>query len=864
MKKLYLSIKGLYISCKKFLKENLPSIVKGTTMFLLIILLAILVIPIVNDLISKYIEPYSVRLLDLDKKIFVVIDCTIIILAFLILAITIYKFRDKKFWHFPSLPFYIFLFVSIIWGYESFISNEWVQLGIFNTGLTYSSLIIFLLFTVLIVYFVFWSKFVWAQIRRRRDKEVRALERISQRKDYVYTDDEPIVRAEEDILGRKTFARNIAKWIYDLDVQKGACSIAINSPWGYGKTSFLNLIKEQVAMNDDFIIMEFSPWHFSPSSDITKMFFSRLENDFKDINNQLSDFFAEYADLLSDTEYSFIQKLLRGKKDYKTLMTDISNLLKVLGRKLIIIIDDFDRLSSTEIQEVLRLIRGSANFPNFIFLTAFDKDYVQIALSESSKAISPHYIEKFFEHEYNLPIYSKKVLRGRIIEIAEQFMDEDDLCNFKEYISQDNSLFNKGYVFEPLGNLREIYRWMNSISVKYKVLRSECIITDLADLELLNMLFPKIYSALEQDTETYLIAEHGDNYTLWDETKVSEDHLTWFNKNAHADLKKTKVYTEIPESDRKDLDDILDRLLPKYSWHACPKSFRDSNYTYRYFYQDLSDNDMSDEKFIEFITQPLDVVKEILDKDEDGLYLRRIWLHSKDQVIESKAVIECLLPVMYYAMARYCKYFVFETISKYLEKLELTEIERKNKLITLINANGFSFGVLACYSLWNRERSLWHKYLSDEEMNCILKNMLQYSIEEGLSYENVRECHMRASIISKVENDEGEQVEKEVFPIAEIEGIYQTYIAKSLVNIIPNLIWYHRIGGDPTGEFYISTDFTRYWDNWTSFEDFCSNHGIEINIDNVYINEFKAFVEAYNGNGNKPLKFEFKNIELPR
>ena len=172
-----------------------------------------------------------------------------------------------------------------------------------------------------------------------------------------------------------------------------------------------------------------------------------------------------------------------------------------------------------------------------------------------------------------LPIYSKKVLKGRIIEIAEQFMDEDDLYSFKEYVSQDNSLFNKGYVFEPLGNLRGIYRWMNSISVKYKVLRSECIITDLADLELLNMLFPKIYSALEQDTETYLIAEHGDNYTLWDETKVSENHLTWFNKNAHADLKKTKVYTDILESDRKDLDDILDRLLPKYSWHACPKSF---------------------------------------------------------------------------------------------------------------------------------------------------------------------------------------------------------------------------------------------------------------------------------------------------
>lgn len=716
---------------------------------------------------------------------------------------------------------------------------------------------------MLIVYFGFWSKFIWLQTKIQREKNAQIQKGLSHRKDYVYTDDEPITTEDEDILGRKTFAKNIANWITGLEVKKGACSIAINSPWGYGKTSFLNLIKETLKKNDDFIILEFSPWHFSPATNITKMFFSRLENEFKGVNNRLSDFFAEYSKLLSDTDYSFVQKLFKKDKDYTTLMSDISARLRASGTKLVIIVDDFDRLSSSEIQEVLRLIRGSANFPNFIFLTAFDKDYVQETLRESSKAISPHYIEKFFEHEYNLPTFSKTALKDRIVAIAKQFMLEEDLQNFTEYISNDNSLFNKGYVFKPLGNLRGIYRWMNSISVKYKVLKSECKINDLADLELLNMLYPKIYSALEKDTETYLIAEHGDNYTLWDETKVSDNHLAWFNKNTHTDLKKRKDYTDIPESDREDLDDILDRLLPKYSWHSCPKSFRDSNYTYRYFYQDLSGNDMSDERFIEFITQPFNVVKGILDKDEDGLYLRRIWLHSKDQVIESKEVIECLLPVMYYAMARYGKYFVFETISKYLEKLELTEIEKKNRLISLINANGFSFGVLACYSLWNRGRSSWHKYLSDEDMNGILKNMLQYSIEEELPYEIVRDCHARASVISKIENEDGKQIEKEEYPIAEIEKLYQTYIAKSLTNIIPNLIWHNRIGGDFTGEFYVSTDFTRYWDNWTSFEGFCYNEGIEIPMDNDNVNEFKAFVEAYNGNDNKPLEFKFNNINLP-
>ena len=685
---------------------------------------------------------------------------------------------------------------------------------------------------------------------------------LSQKKDYFYKDDKAILKAKEDILGRKTFAINLAGWIYNIDVKKGACSIAINSPWGYGKTSFLNLIKEQIEMYDNFIVIEFSPWHFSPSTDITKMFFSRLENEFKGINNRLSDFISEYSDMLSDTDYSFIQKLFRHKRDYENLLTEISLLLKDSEKKLIIIIDDFDRLSAAEIQEVLRLIRGSANFPNCIFLTAFDKDYVQKVLRESSEAITPHYLEKFFEYEYNLPIYSQTILKNEIIRIAKQFMEENDLRAFEQYISQDNSLFNEGYVFEPLGNLRGVYRWMNNISVKYRLLKSECMINDLADLELINMLYPKIYSLLEQHTDVYLIAEHGANYVLYDITKENNNKMGWFNKKAHRDLRKHPIYTNLSENDKEILNTILDRLLPTYTFRSCPKSFRDSNYTYRYFYQDLSDDDMSDEEFIRFITQPRAVIKETIDKDDDKIYLTRIWLHSKDQAIESKDEIECLLHVMYYAMARYGKFFDFEIVSKYLEKLGLSESKTKDYLISLINENGFSSGIVACYSLWHRDRSVWHKYLSEEDMNEILRTMLQYSIEEGLPYEVVRECHLRASVISYVTDENGNKIEQEEFPISGIEELYQTYIAKSLANNIPQLIWPSLKVGRPTGNYYIAKDFTRYWNNWASFEDFCRNHQILIPTNNDIVNEFIEFLKAYNNNGNQPVEFRFTNIKI--
>lgn len=113
--KLYRLIKRLFIPFKNFIKCNLISIIKGIATSVITVFLAILAIPLANNLIYKYIDPYTVSLLDLDKKIFIFIDWSIIILAFLTLSIAIYKLKDKKLWHFPALPFNILLFFGIIW-----------------------------------------------------------------------------------------------------------------------------------------------------------------------------------------------------------------------------------------------------------------------------------------------------------------------------------------------------------------------------------------------------------------------------------------------------------------------------------------------------------------------------------------------------------------------------------------------------------------------------------------------------------------------------------------------------------------------------------------------------------------------------
>ena len=52
----------------------------------------------------------------------------------------------------------------------------------------------------------------------------------------------------------------------------------------------------------------------------------------------------------------------------------INTAIKRLPKRIIVIIEDFDRLLANEIIEVFKLIDGNASFTNLIFITAYDKN----------------------------------------------------------------------------------------------------------------------------------------------------------------------------------------------------------------------------------------------------------------------------------------------------------------------------------------------------------------------------------------------------------------------------------------------------------------------------------------------------------
>ncbi len=92
---------------------------------------------------------------------------------------------------------------------------------------------------------------------------------------------------------------------------------------------------------------------------------------------------------------------------------------KALSKRILVLIDDFDRLSKDEIEEVLKLIDNNAAFSNLVFLTAYDKEQVNKIFGDTYKTPDACFVDKFFNLEYSIPIrpysYLSKYLEDSLV-----------------------------------------------------------------------------------------------------------------------------------------------------------------------------------------------------------------------------------------------------------------------------------------------------------------------------------------------------------------------------------------------------------------------------------------------------------------
>jgi predicted KAP-like P-loop ATPase len=92
-----------------------------------------------------------------------------------------------------------------------------------------------------------------------------------------YFNDSPIEAADDDRYGVTGFAESIAKSITRMQKPVGT-TIALNGPWGSGKSSVVNLIRAALAQSgsDKLVVSDFKCWWYRGEEALALAFLQSL------------------------------------------------------------------------------------------------------------------------------------------------------------------------------------------------------------------------------------------------------------------------------------------------------------------------------------------------------------------------------------------------------------------------------------------------------------------------------------------------------------------------------------------------------------------------------------------------------------
>ena len=320
--------------------------------------------------------------------------------------------------------------------------------------------------------------------------------------------DSPIITEEEDLLDYSSSAHILAEKIKNADTHH-SCSIGLIAPWGMGKTSYLNILS-RCFDSKSFIILRFNPRHSISSDNIQADFFNLLFSTLGQFDSRFDSSFKDYLKAISViSDNSFINKILNIHKiwDKEVEKGEINDAIKHIDKRIIVFIDDFDRLLRDEIIEVFKLIDGNASFTNLIFISAYDKEYVNTII-ESDHSQYNSFADKFFTIEVHLPVRPYAATYNYLLDNVSKLLNlsNEDKENYNSIIGP-----NLDIVQRYLPTIRDVKRFLNLFINRFAMLREEVEFKDYFFLSLIRYRFINEYNNLRDGHYTDIDIKKGFN-----------------------------------------------------------------------------------------------------------------------------------------------------------------------------------------------------------------------------------------------------------------------------------------------------------------------------------------------------------------
>lgn len=592
----------------------------------------------------------------------------------------------------------------------------------------------------------------------------------------MFYSEKPIISKNEDLLGRKKAVSDLAKEIEHYK-NKDSLTIGIVGKWGSGKTSFINMVLESFKGNNNYIVIKFNPWNISSRKQLISDFFLQLSNNIKKENESneiigtigkslgtLSKFFKPLGLIpplsllgtigdITEKASGFINEYLEAEKeDLETLKSNINQELEDLDKKILIVIDDIDRLCDEEIREMFQLVKSIADFKNTIYILSYDREIVTKALDKSQQDRGEEYLEKIVQVPLVLPYISKSDLDKIFINRLNTSIDIPD----EEY---DNEYFSKIYyngLAESFENLRDIERYMNVFNLGINLAIEELNINDYIVLTLIKVFEPNLYEYIKNNKD-YFSGTKFDEFLNKDKKEILDEL--------------EEIYKNLKKFEKRKIKRLMEVIFPKLEVTTYDEGFIDiwgkarriatPVYFESYFRLDFPKDEIKKveiKKFREFSTEE-DLIKIFNMNNKKKIRFLEIILGEIEEISEEKAII---LLKFIFSIESELKYEDSKGIFTFMDspKYKVTRIFYK-----IINKNHNRNRYKIMEELFKYDKSSLR--LLFFVLNILNRNFLKKNLQSEYGIEENQLNNLKDIAITKIlkESEKSEKIESDLLNI---------------------------------------------------------------------------------------------------
>ncbi|WP_434130693.1 KAP family P-loop NTPase fold protein [Methylocaldum sp. GT1BB] len=369
---------------------------------------------------------------------------------------------------------------------------------------------------------------------------------------------------KDDLFGHAPFAKTLAESICRYPSSDGLV-LALYGPWGSGKSTVLNYVRhflEQRPEGERPIIVPFNPWWFSGQENLARAFLGQMQavlperfEGFKKLGEKLAEFSEGIGGLVElagaatgvGGVVGHALKLIASKpKDIPAIKNEITKILAEENQRIVVIIDDIDRLTPEEVRQLFTVIKALADFPNVIYLLAFDREVAADAIEKQTGLPGERFLEKIIQVPFEIPPVDRTTLQVALFKRLDVVLSGTPEELFDQ--SYWTNVYHEG-IDALIQVPRDIIRLTNTLMVTYPAVIGEVNPVDFIAIEALRVFLPKVYDTIRSNGDQFAGHSDGGHYGTDDDKARQAFHDAWLE--------------ELPADRREKTMDFLRRIFPK-------------------------------------------------------------------------------------------------------------------------------------------------------------------------------------------------------------------------------------------------------------------------------------------------------------